>query len=100
MILFKCVAIRHAENLLDTPAATQCSVLGLKSTRRGFSMKTTMIVVAYIGWLMSVSGIIAVVIDLQPMLGSKFTYDLVIASALVSVASSGVWLCFNEQEKK
>jgi uncharacterized membrane protein HdeD (DUF308 family) len=63
-------------------------------------MKTTMIVVAYIGWLMSVSGIIAVVIDLQPMLGSKFTYDLVIASALVSVASSGVWLCFNEQEKK
>lgn len=63
-------------------------------------MKTTMIVVAYIGWLMSVSGIIAVVIDFQPMFGGKFTYDLVIASALVSVASSGVWLCFNEQEKK
>jgi hypothetical protein len=62
-------------------------------------MKTLLLILSQGGLLGALMGALAIAIDFQPMFGSKFTYDYVIASALVSVASSGVWLCFNEQEK-
>lgn len=62
-------------------------------------MKNVLIVFAYFGWILTLIMYLGVVIDIQPMFGNKVTHNDVIMFALISIASSGVWLCFNEQAK-
>jgi hypothetical protein len=62
-------------------------------------MKTVLLGFAYFGWMFTPIMYLAVVIDFQPMFGSKASYNDVFAYALISIASSGLWLCWNAQEK-
>ena len=60
-------------------------------------MKAVLLWFAYFGWISTLVMVLGVAIE--PILGNKVTQNDVIVSALISIASSGVWLCFNEQEK-
>jgi hypothetical protein len=62
-------------------------------------MKTVLLVFAYFSWILTLVMYLGVVIDIQPMFGNKVTHNDVLMFALISIASSGIWLCFNEQAK-
>ena len=62
-------------------------------------MKNALLVFAFFGWILTIIVYLGLALDIQPMFGNKATHNDVIMFALFSIASSGVWLCFNEQEK-
>jgi hypothetical protein len=62
-------------------------------------MKNVLIVFAYFGWILTLTSAFFVAINFQPIFGNKFTYNDVFMFAFISIASSGLWLVFNAQEK-
>ena len=62
-------------------------------------MKKFLLIFAFFCWILSLVIYLALVIDIQPMFGNEASYNDVFMFALISIASSGVWLVFNEQEK-
>jgi hypothetical protein len=62
-------------------------------------MKTVLLGFAYFGWMLTLISAPFVAIDFQPIFGNKFTYNDVFMFAFISIASSGLWLVFNAQEK-
>ncbi len=60
-------------------------------------MKTILAHIALWGLVLTI--IAAVAIFLQPMIGERVSFQNLIICALISIAASGVWLIFNEQEK-
>jgi hypothetical protein len=62
-------------------------------------MKAVLLGFAYFGWILTLITGLALMADIQPMFGSKVSYNDVFMFALISIASSGVWLVVDRQQK-
>ncbi len=61
-------------------------------------MKTIVGLLAIVGLSAAVSGAFGLAFNSDTFFG-KVTFDYIMASALISIAASGVWLILNEQDK-